>query len=96
MHYTCAITIITYSIFLTVNTALFQIRLQPIGNCEEWTVSYYISFVCMYAHMLSTTVNASYMLVTHQPINLKQNTLGAKSAGPITSRNYQTKSLISS
>ena len=24
----------------TVNMALFQIRLRPIANCEEWTVSY--------------------------------------------------------
>ena len=41
MHFTRAITIITYvfHILMTVNTALFQIRLQPIGNCEEWTVS---------------------------------------------------------
>ena len=52
---------------MTVNTALFQIRLQPIGNCEEWTVSYCISFVCMYARMLSTTVNASYVHVSYTP-----------------------------
>ena len=25
--------------FSIVNTALFQIRLRPIGNCEEWIVS---------------------------------------------------------
>ena len=25
----------------SVNLAFFQIRLIPIANCEEWTVSYY-------------------------------------------------------
>ena len=27
-------------IIIIANTALFQIRLQPIGDCEDWTVSY--------------------------------------------------------
>lgn len=31
--------VLTLWLLITVNTALFQIRLQPIGNCEEWIVS---------------------------------------------------------
>ena len=27
-------------IIIAANTALFQIRLQPIGDCKDWTVSY--------------------------------------------------------
>jgi len=33
-----------------VNIALFQIRLQPIGNCEEWTVSHSCSSMALYVH----------------------------------------------
>ena len=28
-----------------VNTAFFQIRLRPIANCEEWTVSYVVTIL---------------------------------------------------
>ena len=33
------ILLLSFSIY-TVNMAFFQIRLRPIPNCEEWTVSY--------------------------------------------------------
>ena len=39
--YVCLLLNCRYSIFqYTVNMAFFQIRLKPIANCEEWTVSY--------------------------------------------------------
>ena len=44
------------SFFTTANIALFQLRLQPIGNCEEWTVSSYLTvhlyvYTFMYVHV---------------------------------------------
>ena len=34
------IAIVSFFNIYTVNMAFFQIRLRPIANCEEWTVSY--------------------------------------------------------
>ena len=39
----------------TANTALFQIRLRPIRDCEAWTVSYHtLTLLCIASHPLSS------------------------------------------
>ena len=35
--------LLLYLFHYTVNVAFFQIRLRPIANCEEWTVSYMLN-----------------------------------------------------
>ena len=37
--------------YIPAYTALFQIRLRPISDCEAWTVSYHIlALLCMVSH----------------------------------------------
>ena len=49
---TCVLIVFQY---IPANTALFQVRLQPIRDCEAWTVSYHaLTLLCMVSHTLSS------------------------------------------
>ena len=52
-----------------INTAIFQLRLQPISNCEEWTVSWY--YICMFVCMICLWYLYNYVFRTYVYSNMQ-------------------------